>query len=229
MLSLITCLKKTGVIWRLRGILKLVSGTLWTLKKTNKQNIILQHYLTLWPTFLCLVGNPVPKLTTSIDQITSSVWNLHATPWRIFKAFPWKGLWKKQQKKEVTSSSSGGFSQTIPLRLAGRSAEEEVASCSSSLWQQLCLRTDEVSLEVSHFMKMRTSVRRYPLARYPYLTPAPRAATVSRYGGSGLTLLLPHKTTKKKKHSLKSTRKGVKYPTQKNLPVRTGARFIRLL
>lgn len=31
--------------------------------------------LTLWPTLLCLVGNPVPKLTTSIDQITSSISN----------------------------------------------------------------------------------------------------------------------------------------------------------
>lgn len=147
-------------------------------------------------------------------------------PLTHLQSFPVERFVKKKKKKEVTSSSSGGFSQTIPLRLAGRSAEEEVASCSSSLWQQLCLRTDEVSLEVSHFMKMRTSVRRYPLARYPYLTPAPRAATVSRYGGSGLTLFFPIK--QKQNHSLKSTRKGVKYPTQ-NLPVRTGARFIRLL
>lgn len=64
-------------------------------------------------------------------------------------------------------------------------------------------------------MKMRTSVQRCP-ARYPYLTPAPRAATVSPFGGSSSTLLFPIKSTVFKYP------KEVKHPTQ-NLPVRTGA------
>lgn len=75
--------------------------------------------------------------------------------------------------------------------------------------------------EVSHFMKMRTRVRRSP-APYPYLAPAPRAANVAvcPYGGSSSTLLSPIKTLGR----ALSTREEARYPTQ-NLPVRTGARL----
>lgn len=40
--------------------------------------------LTLWAIFLRLVGNPVTTLTRSIDQSTTSIWNLLGTSWLIF-------------------------------------------------------------------------------------------------------------------------------------------------
>lgn len=65
---------------------------------------------------------------------------------------------------------------------------------------------------------MRTSVRRYP-ARYPFLTPAPRAATVSPCGGSSSMLRFSINTAGRRSFKYQ---KEVKYPTQK-LPVRTVA------
>lgn len=61
-----------------------------------------------------------------------------------------------------------------------------------------------VVLEMSHFMKMRTGGLRCP-ARYPYLAPAPRPATVSPCGGSSSTPLRPIK--KDSRESFLSTRK----------------------
>lgn len=77
-----------------------------------------------------------------------------------------------------------------------------------------------VVLEKSHFMMMRTGGSRC-LARYPYLAPAPRAATVSPCGGSSSTPLWP---IKRQSGELFKHQKDVGKPTQ-SLPVRTGARL----
>lgn len=82
-----------------------------------------------------------------------------------------------------------------------------------------------VDVKVSHFTRMRTGVWRYP-ARYPYLAPAPCAATVSPYGGSVSALLFPIKNTV---GTAFKYQKEVKKPPTQNLPVRTGDRLFDYL
>lgn len=158
--------------------------------------------LTLWPTLLCLVGNPVPKLTTSIDQITSSIssscriFGTSKVSFRDFFCEPsaWIGVW----------------------RLLRRGSFRFYRRWWLNKWTLFAL----VVLEKSHFMMMRTGGSRC-LARYPYLAPAPRAATVSPCGGSSSTPLWP---IKRQSGELFKHQKDVGKPTQ-SLPVRTGARL----
>lgn len=117
------------------------------------------------------------------------------------------------------------FRRLFPSSLRPESARGGCGGCGSfrfyrrwrlNKWTLFAL----VVLEKSHFMMMRTGGSRC-LARYPYLAPAPRAATVSPCGGSSSTPLWP---IKRQSGELFKHQKDVGKPTQ-SLPVRTGARL----
>ena len=121
----------------------------------------------------------------------------------------------KQNKTKHQKSYCGDFSQTLLLQTS-----------LFILWKQRLLTAVFSSVsEPSHFMKMRTSVRRCP-ARYPYVAPAPRAAAVSPCGGSSSALLLPiKKPTSRTSFKYQNPESNNKPPRAEISPVRTGARL----